>query len=124
MSMLDTTALRAREEQKVIAALRALNNAKKGLQEAINATENCEREFRAVSEQVRRRLEAIELVEQMAEESGVLTPQSEGGQTAEALSRLLVATSSPAAKAVVRTTSRPLFPSLRRSKAAELSILA
>jgi len=125
--MLDIAELRAREERKVVAALHSLNGARKDLQDAISETEARERRFREVSEDVRRRLEALDLVERMAEETDEEAVDHPADQTAEGLSQLLIATSPPATEKVthaVRTSSRPLFPSLRRTRAAELSILA
>ena len=124
--MLDIAEIRARQERRVIAALHSLNNARKDLQEAISETEAREQRFREVSEDVRRRLEALDLVEKMAGERDEEAVQAPADQTAEGLSRLLIATSPPAtekAASVVRTSSRSLFPSLRRARGSELSIL-
>ncbi|MDE3196196.1 MAG: hypothetical protein KGN84_07625 [Acidobacteriota bacterium] len=129
--MLDIAALRAREEQKVIAALHSLNAARKGLQDAIGAAEAQEQEFRRISDEARHRLEALDLVEQMTREGE--QKSIEGGpqepttreESSEALSRLIVATGSPAMERVTRVsraTEHPLFPSPRRN-VTELSIL-
>lgn len=125
--MLDIDNLRARQERKVVAALHSLNNARKDLQDAISETEARERRFREVSEDVRRRLEALDMVARMADEPDeeIIEPPSD--QTVEGLSKLMIATSPPAAEKVVRavhTTSRPMFPSLRRARGSELSILS
>lgn len=142
--MLDLERLRSRQEQRLIPALEAWNLAKKHLQEAIALTETREREFRELSDDVKRNLDALNMVARMAGEL-------EGGTPAErrpaeqslppAAQPMLTAAAAPApgpgmevaektnppaplqsgAPAFqqlgmpVRRSWRPLFPSLRRS---------
>ena len=64
--MLDLDELRTRQERRVMPALESWNLAKKHLEEAIALAEACEREFQQISEDVKRRLDALDLVATMA----------------------------------------------------------
>lgn len=127
------------------AVLESWNEAKEHLKEAIALAAAKEREFREVSEDVRRRLEALELVGSMAREIGQVSsdrslnaPESQPMLThpdnaaadlkaiEKAVTPLPVESGPPAPPAfdgMMRTSSRPLFPSPVRSRLARLSIL-
>ena len=125
-NMLEIAALRTRQERKAASALHALTSAKQALRNAISAAEAREREYREITESVRLNLEALDTVEGLLREESSDVPHEDDDRTVEGLSRLMIATAAPATEPVarvVRTSSRPLFSSFRRSKAAELSIL-
>jgi hypothetical protein len=141
--------LRSRQEQRLLAAVETWNEAKEHLENAIALAEAKEREYSKVAEDVRRRLEALELVGSMARELGGDVPADRSIDAAEKQPMLM-----PPEKAVVELkvaetpagpvpvpgpvtsgapeshgfngflhrSSRPLFPSNLR-KYARLSIL-
>jgi hypothetical protein len=121
--MVDIDQLRIQQEQRLAPALQAWNLAKQQLEAAIQLAETREREYRELQEDVRRKLDALELVLSLA---GPRT-QPSGNRLIESENRslLMLAESvrtegkeaekpetAPAAEAkdsVVRTSSRPLF---------------
>ncbi len=128
------------------AMLESWNEAKEHLKEAIALTAAKEREYREVAEDVRRRLEALELVGSMAREIGdevpsdrslnapesqpMLTHPDNGAADLKALEKAVTPLpvqngppAPPAFDGMMRTSSRPLFPSPVRSRLARLSIL-
>ena len=62
--------LRHCQEQRLLSAIATLDEAKKHLENAIALTEASEREFRGVSEDVQRNLNALLLVSEMARNIG------------------------------------------------------
>jgi hypothetical protein len=147
LPMFDFDQLRSRQEQRLLLVLDSWNEAKEQLEKAIALAENKEREYREVSDDVRRRLDALDLVSSMARELGgeipaerslngsenqpMLMPPPENGagelkavEKAETPVPLQNGPPEPPAFAgMMRTTSRPLFPSHVRSRFARLSIL-
>jgi hypothetical protein len=143
--MFNLDQIRNRQEQRMSLVLESWNEAKEHLKEAIALAAAKEREYREVSEDVQRRLEALELVGSMAREIGEVPPDrainapenqpmlphpEEGTADLKALERavtpLPVQSGPPAPPAfdgMMRTSSRPLFPSPVRSRLARLSIL-
>jgi len=139
--------LRSWQEQRLLLVLESWNAAKEHLEEAIALAESKEREYREVSEDVRRRLDALELVSGMARELDGEIPEERVLSESENQPRLMpppvngagVLTAfekeetpvplqngppePPAFEGMFRTTSRPLFPSHVRSRFARLSIL-
>jgi hypothetical protein len=138
--------LRNRQEQRMALVLESWNEAKEHLKEAIAIAAIKEREYREVSEDVRRRLDALELVSGMARELGeegpsdrslnapenrhvLMPPQNGAGELkAVEMAETPVPVQSgppqpPAFDGMMRTSSRPLFPSPVRSRLARLSIL-
>ena len=131
--------LRSWQEQRLLAAVETWNEAKEHLEKAIALAEAKEREYSEVSEDVRRRLEALDLVSSMARELGgeVRTERSLDAaeqpmlMAPEKTARELKVAESPAAPppeahgfdGFLHRSSRPLFPSHLRSKYARLSIL-
>jgi len=138
--------LRKQQEQRLLLALESWNEAKERLRTALALAAAKEREYREVSEDVRRRLDAMELVRSMARELGeevlsdrplsapenqprVMPPNNAGEQLAaleKAVTRVAVRSDplEPAAiESRVRKSSRPLFTSDMRSNLARLSIL-
>ncbi len=129
------------------AVLESWNEAKEHLKEAIAFAAAKEREYREVSEDVRRRLEALELVGSMALELGgpevpkdrsLNAPESQAmlahpdnaAADLKAIEKAVTPlpvesgpSAPPAFDGMMRTTSRPLFPSPVRSRLARLSIL-
>lgn len=107
-------------------ALDSWNLAKKHLEEAIALAEAREREFREVSEDVKRRLGALDLVASMARELEA-APASERSLPAKTNQAMLAAPEDSAAKpdadqtsesALVKATvanAHPLDPPIRRS---------
>jgi len=146
--MFNLDQIRSRQEQRMSAVLESWNEAKEHLKEAIAFAAAKEREYREVSEDVRRRLEALELVGSMAIELGegpevpkdrsLNAPESQPmlahpdnaaadlKAIEKAITPLPVESGPPAPPVfdgMMRTTSRPLFPSPVRSRLARLSIL-
>jgi hypothetical protein len=138
--------LRSWQEQRVSLALASLNDAKEHLKDAMALAAAEERDYREVSEDVRRRLDAMELVSSMAREldEEVLSnrslnapenqprlmppknPAAELTALEKAVTRGAVrgdALEPPAFEDRVRKLSRPLFTSDVRSRLARLSIL-
>jgi hypothetical protein len=145
--MFDFDQLRKRQEQRLLLVLDSWNEAKEHLEKAIALAENKEQEYREVSDDVRRRLDALELVNGMIRELGaefpaerslnasdkqpLLTPPAENGAAElKAMEKGAMPAplqngppEPPAFEGMTRTTSRPLFPSHVRSRFARLSIL-
>ncbi len=138
--------LRSRQEQRISLALESWNEAKEQLKKAMAFAAAREREYREVSEDVRRRLDALELVSHMAREFGeealilnradasenlprLTAPRSETekSKAIEIATKLnpaqCIAPGPSALHVGVRKSSRPLFSSDVRSRLARLSIL-
>ncbi len=143
--------LRSRQEQRLSLVLDSWSEAKDHLEEAIALAESKEREYREVSEDVRRRLDALELVSSMTRELGGEIPAERSLNASENQPMLMPPPTNgagelkpveaagtpvplqngppepPAFDGMLRTslhtTSRPLFPSHVRSRFARLSIL-
>lgn len=135
--MLDLDQLRSRQEQRLIPALESWNLAKQHLEEAIALCEAREREFQQVSEDVKRRVDALQLVATMANE--LEAPASTERSLPPAPQPMLAAPPKPGPgvevvvkneapapiqmsapkfaemKLPMRRSWRPLFPSLRRT---------
>jgi hypothetical protein len=145
--MFSVDLIRNRQEQRLMVLRAAWNEAKKHLEEAIALTEAREREFLQASQDVQRRLEALDLVASMARElNEPELPEERGlkaadGQPelnppdhpAETIKALQAAVAPPADlkngapeflefEGLIRKSSRPLFPQQARSKYS-LSIL-
>ena len=138
--------LRRRQEQRLLPVLKSWDEAKKHLEDAIALAETREREFREVSEDVQRKLDALDLVISMAKELGDGIP-SEINLNAEGNRLILmlpenarreirateVAETSVQIQSTVphshglggllRRSSRPLFSSDQRRSYSRLSIL-
>jgi hypothetical protein len=144
--MVNLDQLRSRQEQRMSLVLESWNEAKEHLKEAIAFAAAKEREYREVSEDVRRRIGALELVGGMARELGegvsadrsLNAPENHPLLTrpdnaAAELKALEMATTPvpvqsgppqpPEFDGMMQTSSRPLFPSPVRSRLARLSIL-
>jgi hypothetical protein len=146
--------LRTLQEERLLTALETWDQARKQLEEAVVRAEAKEREFREVSEDIKRRLDALDLVKSMAGELASEweshAPAEQELLSAEDQPRLAAprneeiepeemttAEAPPDASALlqpgppeshlidfpVRSSWRPLFTSVQRSKAARLSIL-
>lgn len=136
--------LRSRQEQRLSLMLESCNEAKEHLKKAIALAEIKEREYREVSEDVRRRLDALELVDSMARElreevlsdrslnapenQPILMPPKNAAGELKAVEKagtpLPVQNGPPPAfNGLLRKSSRPLFASDVRSRLARLSIL-
>jgi len=138
--------LRSRQEQRLLLAVETWNEAKVHLEKAIALAEAKEREYSEVSEDVRRRLDALELVGSMAREVGGEVPAERSIDAAEKQPMLMPpenaagelkvtensvtptpvpggASESHGFNGFLHRSSRPLFPSHVRSKYARLSIL-
>jgi hypothetical protein len=143
MEALDIEQLRRRQEQRLTPALDAWNEAKKLLASAIELAETREREYRAVADDVRRKLEALDVVIAMSvdpdvaaverrlsaavpgpPESGTVSVKMIAGESPEqpVETRITTAGSNGSGGLAVRS-SRQLFTASVRSKYARLSIL-
>jgi hypothetical protein len=145
--MFNVDLIRNRQEQRLMVLRTAWNEAKKHLEEAIALTETREREFIQASQDVQRRLEALDLVASMARELEAPEVPEERGlnaaddqpklnppdHPAETIKALQAAVAPPPElksgapeflemEGLVRKSSRPLFPPHQRSKYS-LSIL-
>ncbi|HEX4137033.1 MAG TPA: hypothetical protein VHY84_20650 [Bryobacteraceae bacterium] len=148
--MLILEQLRTLQEERLLTALETWDQARKQLEEAVTRAEAREREFREVSEDIKRRLDALDLVKSMAGELKGHAPAEQELPAAEAQPRLaappneeiepeqmttaeappdasgLLKPGAPESHLIdfpVRSSWRPLFTSAQRSKAARLSIL-
>jgi hypothetical protein len=127
--------LRNRQEQRLLTAVETWNEAKEHLEKAIALAEAKEREYSEVSEDVRRRLEALDIVSGMARELGgevqteqpmLMPPEKTAGELKvreNSVPVAGVASESNGFDGFLHKSSRPLFPSNVRSKYARLSIL-
>jgi len=116
--------LRHCQEQRLLSAIATLDEAKKHLENAIALTEASEREFRGVSEDVQRNLNALLLVSEMARNIGAEV-QAESGVSAvaeESRSMLTVAKNvstggeaEPSDRGLRPRSSRSLFSALPKS---------
>lgn len=146
LRMFKVEQIRSRQEQRLVPVTDAWNEAKKNLQDAIAVAETREREFRAVSEDVQRRLDALELVISMAREIEDEMPEerllnSAGNQPMlmspeppneerkaieGAEKSVEIRTAAPASQpagGLISRSSRPLFGSQPHSRYGKLSIL-
>ena len=144
--MFSLNQLRSRQEQRLSLALESWNEAKEHLKKALALAAAKEREYHEVSEDVRRRVAALQLVSSMARELGEevlsdrsfnapenqprLIPPKNLGEELTALEKAVtrVAVRSDPVEPTtfagrVRKSSRPLFNSDVRSSLARLSIL-
>ena len=138
--------LRRRQEQRLVPVLESWNEAKAHLEKAIALAETREREFHEVSEDVQRKLGAMDLVIGMANEIGeeipterllnaagakpaqMLLEEASGGVRPSETTKASVQARSTAPDLhgfdrLLRASSRPLFPPRQRSKYISLSIL-
>ncbi len=137
--------LRRWQEQRLSLALESWNEAKEHVKTAQARAAAKEQEYREVTEDVRRRLDAMELVSNMARELGEevppdrslnapadqpkpMPPQNSAGELIaleKAVTRVAVRSDPdpPALEGGVRKSSRPLFSSDVRANLARLSIL-
>jgi hypothetical protein len=138
--------LRRWQEQRLVPVLESWNEAKAHLEKAIALAETREREFREVSEDVQRKLGALDIVMGMANEIGdeipierllsaaeskpglmLLEKAIGGARTTEmpetSVQVRIAAPQSQGFGGLLRRSSRPLFPARERSKYASLSIL-
>jgi hypothetical protein len=144
--LIEQDLLRRQLEQRLSLARESWNTARKNLEDAIVLAKASEREFGEVSEDVRRRIEALDLVVGMAKELAgaapaarrltagkarplaMLTERLSGKIRADEQKDTPVQAPSmvpgpPQFDGFVRTSSRPLFLSTQRAKYARLSIL-
>lgn len=142
----DLSRLRNLQEERLSAALASWEQEKKLLEEAVARAEAKEREFNEISEDVKRKLGALDLVASLEKESGGGQPAQPRLPSAESESRpALPAPPNGAAggaedarlsallkpgmpepiplDSVVHRSSRPLFSPERRTRAGVLSIL-
>lgn len=137
--------LRHSQQQRLIPSLALLNAARKNLEDAIALTEAREREYRELSEDVQRKVDAIDLVASMARElNGTADPQSrlpapedlspkqsligpgkpDSSSDPESTEKLPVrSVRAVDSVAVISRPSRALFSFSRRSTLSRLSIL-
>ena len=136
--------LRSLQEQRLVPVLESWNEAKDHLEKAIALAETREKEYREISEDVQRKLGALDLVMGMANESGDEIPTERLLNAAEntpapmLLEKASVRATEMAKTSVqfqiavphsrgfgglLRRSSRPLFTAHQRSKYASLSIL-
>jgi hypothetical protein len=104
--------LRVRLEQKLLTALESWDREKKRLEEAVARAEEKEHEFRAIAEDVKRRLEALEIVAGMAAEIGQARPAKE--LTPATDQRAIAATEKDLSTLGRHVSSRPLFTERER----------
>ena len=116
--MLPVNELRHRQEQRLLPALAAWEEAKKSLESAIALAESREREYRDIADDVHRKLDALQTVIVMAQE----LEESQGVGALEA-SRTSTPSARPARSGVLQVSSRRLFPANWRSRETSLSIL-
>ena len=144
--MIEQELLRRRQEQRLSLARESWNSARKHLEDAIVLAQAAEREFCEISEDVRKRIEALDLVVSMAEEldddapaprrltekkadplpvlTEKLSSETRAGEQKEAPVQMPNTESDPYQfDGFVHRSSRPLFLSTQPSKYARLSIL-
>jgi hypothetical protein len=119
--MLPIDELRRREEQRLLPALAAWDEAKKILENAIALAENREREYREIADDVQQRLGALQTVIGMTQE----LEASKESMAVPAIeeSRTSLASDQPLQNGLVRVSSRRLFSASWRSNESSLSIL-
>jgi hypothetical protein len=100
--------IRARLEQRLLAAHESWELEKRRLEEAMARAEEKEREFREAAEDVRRRLEAIDLVAAMASDLEERPTPAELPEPAAPEQPRLIE-EKPRTDLSVQATSRPLF---------------
>lgn len=110
--------LRVRLEQKLLTALESWDREKKRLEEAVARAEEKEKEFRAIADDVKRRLEALEIVAGMAAE--ISQPGSAKLAAPAAEQRAIESTEKDLTNLGMHVSSRPLFTPRERNA---LSIL-
>lgn len=108
-------------EERLMGALDSWDAEKKHLEEAVARAEAKEREFREIAEDVKRRLDALDLVSGMALEVDAEVPGERALGTAESLTMLSAALEEKPTP--FGASSRPLFSASQRARAGQLSIL-
>ena len=143
--MLNIDQVRTHQEQRLVPVLEAWNEAKRNLENAIALAETREREYREVFADVRKKLDALDLVISLARELRDELPEIHSINPAEnqLVPRLLTAgndtkvaeNAETAIKTqstvrdlqrldgLLRRSSRSLFPSKQQARIASLSIL-
>lgn len=141
--MTDIEQLRALQHQRLVPSLAMWNEAKKNLEDAIALTETREREYRELSDDVQRKIEAIDLVANLSKELGVNSgdrsrptapptptsmqslagPERRGAfPTSEPREKTVAARVSVPGGAQVTRSSRPLFSLNRLSAIAGVTL--
>jgi len=144
--MLNIDQVRTHQEQRLVPVLDAWNEAKRNLENAIALAEAREREYREVCADVRKKLDALDLVIHMARELRDEIPERRPGNSVEIESTPMLLTSAAKDTEVAETadtpvkaqpgsgdlqrldrllrrSSRPLFPAKPQARIASLSIL-
>lgn len=121
MAMIQLDELRRRQEERLLPAMDSWNEAKKNLEAAIALAELREKEYRELSNDVRRRLDAMQLVLGMAQELETESSHEKAVQQAAQLQPEVRSISEgPKQTGVVRSSSQKLFPAAWRAKYAAL----
>lgn len=129
--MIEIDQLRSRQEQRLASALESWNEAKDQLKNAIALTVLREREFREVSDDVQRKLAALDLVVGMANEmGGAILPERRLSPPPGTRPMLMLmgkthgeSNAESGFAGLLRKSSRPLFPPRQQSKNPIFSIL-
>ncbi|HXE64958.1 MAG TPA: hypothetical protein VN519_15545 [Bryobacteraceae bacterium] len=108
--------LRRRQQDRLLPAMDAWNEAKKNLEAAIALAALREREYVELSKDVRRRLDALQLVLGMAQEL-----EGEPPQRAAFEPEVRAIGEPPAQTGVMRTSSKKLFPAGWRARYASVT---
>ena len=127
--MVDLEQIRIAQEQRLVPVLKAWDEAKAHLEEAIELAKAREREFHEISEDIRHNLSALDFVKEMAAGKAVKAPTIRQAPT-EAIRPRLMPTDSPRTESrleedadnstrayggLLRRSSRPLFPNMQKT---------
>lgn len=127
--MVDIDQIRQTQEQRLLPVLKAWDDAKKHLEDAITRAKAREQEFHEVSEDVRRKVSALDLVTSLSKGLGNEVPAAKvlaietnrpiavdtDGSRGDTRQNEAVETSTRAFGGLLRKTSRPMFPNMQRS---------
>src|SRR5690242_7979329 len=118
--MVDIDQIRVAQCQRLLAGLKAWDDAKSELEIAIAIAAAREKEFRELSEDVRRNIDALDLILELATRSGGSLPATKNASSDGSGPRRIQSEGAPEDAAlpagmVFRSSSRSLFPNLRKS---------
>jgi hypothetical protein len=108
--MIPIDELRRRQEERLLPAMDAWNEAKKNLENAIALAETREKEYRELSDDVRRKLDAMQLVLGMTQE---LEQDAASDQSPR---------DSRKQNGILRVSTQKMFPAAWRAKYSTLAI--
>jgi len=119
-SLVDLEQIRIAQEQRLLPVLKAWDEAKEHLEEAIELAKEREQEFHAISEDIRRNLSALDFVKELAAGTEMKAPSRPRLIPADSPRRESQPAEDPESSTrvyggLLRRSSRPLFPNMQKT---------